>query len=123
MALPVQPNTTLDIYRNANDPPAAPDVAGVSGLLRPAYHAGSEASERTGGTAWTHVLLVDSSIDIRDGYVNGTPLAGAFDKVYVPDRNGTPFRVIFVELIRLKLAEHKRVYLQRAALSWPTEHL
>ena len=30
MALPITGNTTCDVYRSTNSPPAAPDVAGVS---------------------------------------------------------------------------------------------
>ena len=33
----LQSNTTCDIYRQMNSPPAAPDVAGVPILLIPAY--------------------------------------------------------------------------------------
>ena len=35
MPLPIAPNTTCDIYRVTNSPPAAPDVAGVRCYLGP----------------------------------------------------------------------------------------
>ena len=45
MTLPLPANTTCDIYRNANAPPAAPDVAGVSIALIAVYGQGLEEQE------------------------------------------------------------------------------
>jgi hypothetical protein len=44
--------------------------------------------------------------------------------VYLPDKNGTAFRVMFVERVNRGLAsDHKRVYLDRLLPTWPTNDL
>lgn len=124
MALPILPNTTCDIYRNNNAPPTAPDVAGVVAVLLPDWRGGQEAGERgSAWLGWTHLLLVEASVDIRDMYV-GTNGQSLQDVVYVPDQNGTRFNVVFVELVQRGLPSvHKRVFLDRLAPTWPTDEL
>jgi hypothetical protein len=52
------------------------------------------------------------------------PFGVNFDTVYVPDKTGTAFAVKFVELIdRGNALERKRVYLDRLAVTWPSENL
>ncbi len=75
-----------------------------------------ERIERT-GRRWTHIALANLSADIRDGYLTGDPnveTGGAavnWDTVYVPDQNGTPFVVIFVERVGYGTgSDYKRVY-------------
>jgi hypothetical protein len=127
-----QSNTTCDIYRNGNAPPAAPDVAGVKGFLVPDFASSHLAA--VGSTTWwrwTHILLVGTTVDIRDLYAGGTSTNGVEngtvswqDAVYVPDRNGTRFQVIFVERIyRGTNQDALRVYLQRQTPAWPTNNL
>ena len=125
MSLPLAPNTTCDIYRNSNIPPAAPDVAGVSCFLKGDWRGGQEAGDRpnSGGATWTHVMLVDVSVDIRDGYTGAMTLL-LQDAVYVPDKTGTRFVVVFIERVdRGTPHEHKRVFLDRLVPSWPTNNL
>ncbi|MCI0680681.1 MAG: hypothetical protein L0Y71_01140 [Gemmataceae bacterium] len=126
MALPIQPNTTCDIYRNGTAPPAAPAVAGVACYLQPDWRAGQDQGDRANlpaVLAWTHVLLMDTSVDVRDCYL-GSLTFGAQDMVYIPDQNGTPFRVIFIERVHRGRAEdHKRVYVDRQTPTWPTNEL
>ncbi len=125
MALPVSPNTTCDVYRNGNAPPAAPDVADVSGHLRPAFREGMSVNEYDMATpiAYTHVLLIDAAVDVRDAYV-GQRGHVQQDTVYIPDQDGTPFVVMFVERVNRGLAsEHKRLYLDRGLPTWPTNEL
>ncbi|MCI0456131.1 MAG: hypothetical protein L0Z62_04020 [Gemmataceae bacterium] len=125
MALPLPPNTTCDVYRNGNSPPSSPDVASVPGHLTPAFRAGMEINELalTQPICYTHVLLVDASTDIRDAYT-GQRIFMQQDTVYVPDQNGTAFRVMFVERVNRGLAsDHKRVYLDRLLPTWPTNDL
>jgi hypothetical protein len=49
------------------------------------------------------------------------------DSVYLPNQNGTPFYVVFIERVGKGTPfDHKRVYLQRCAgvvISWPTNDL
>jgi hypothetical protein len=118
-------NTTADIYRNANSPPSTPDVAGIRGLLQPDYAGGRRAHTNDPSKAWTHVLMVDLSTDIRDGWLTGVPLqAGLFDKVYIPDQNGTLFSVVFVERVGWDTPQDcKRVYLRREQVSYPTNEV
>lgn len=124
MSLPIQPNTTCDVYRYLNAPPAAPDGAGVPGLLLPDWRRGQEAGGRsTPWLTWTHVMLVDANVDIRDLYL-GVAATSLNDRVYVPDQSGTPFNVVFVELVQRGTPnEHKRVYLDRQQPAWPTNEL
>ena len=123
MALPIPPNTTCDIYRSGTAPPAAPSVAGVTCHLRPDWRGGQEQGDRTtvvSNLTWTHALLVDAAVDIRDAYTGGLS-ATTQDSVYVPDQNGTRFLVTFIERVfRGTPQDHKRVYLDRQTPSWPS---
>lgn len=123
MSLPLPANTTCDIYRNANSPPAAPDVAAVRAHLRPDFAQGREAGEGASDVAWTHVLLVETAVDVRDGW-QATGIFLGHDLVWVPDKNGTKFLVAFVERVgRGTPQDHKRVYLKRDTAPWPTNEL
>lgn len=123
MPLPVPANTTCDIFRNGAMPPLNPPaVADVPCFLKPDWRGGQEAGERSvSALAWTHVMLVDVSVDIRDGYIGGMSYA-AQDAVYIPDDTATKFNVIFIERVRTA-PEHKRVYLDRQGPTWPTNDL
>jgi hypothetical protein len=111
-------NVTCDVYRAGNAPPAAPDVVGLAGQLQPL---GWPASLASGSApACTHVLTVELSADVRDDFDAGV-FGGGADRVYVPDRTGTAFAVVFVERVgRGGPDDRKRVYLQRRAATWPT---
>lgn len=123
MSLPILPNATCDIYRTGNAPPAAPDVAAIACFLQANYRLGQETAERDSNQSWTHVMLLEVSVDIRDCYLGGGAL-GAQDTVYVPDQNGTPFKVVFIERVQRGTAhDHKRVYLDRQTPTWPTNEL
>ena len=68
-------------------------------------------------------MLIDVSVDLRDSYT-GQSLHMTQDAVYVPDKNGTRFRVIFIERVQRGTPhEHKRVYLDRHAPTWPSNEL
>src|SRR5947209_5377822 len=116
MAIPLLPNTTCDVYRTGNSPPAAPDVAGVRLFLRGNYAEGLEHGEGDAITfKYTDIALVNLGVDIRDDYSQGVQ-GGFQDNIYVPDRTGTKYKVIFVErALRGTGADHKKVYLQRAS--------
>jgi hypothetical protein len=124
MALPIPANSTCDIYRTGNRPPAAPDVAAVPCYLSCDWRGGQEAGDRNNATlTWTHVMLVDVSVDIRDAYT-GQSIFSQQDTVFVPDQSGTPFVVIFIERLQRGTAhEHKRVFLDRRTPTWPTNEL
>ncbi len=126
MSLPLLPNTTCDIYRNGHAPPAAPDVAGVACYLQADWRGGQEAGDRASVApmlAWTHVMLVETSVDVRDLYTGGLT-GSAQDTVYIPDKNGSPFKAVFVERVyRNQMQDHKRVYLDRQTPNWPTNEL
>jgi hypothetical protein len=129
MALPVS-NTTCDIYRNGNAPPSAPDVAAVKSYLAPDFVT-SHTAAITGTTVgrWTHTLLVPTGTDVRDAYNPGQLgvdgfAAGGNDWVYVPDRNGTKFAVLYVERLGRGMSQDcLRVFLQRQQPTWPTSQL
>lgn len=130
MPLPQTPNTTCDIYRSTSPPPpAAPDVAAVPCVLLPDFAGCHRAMGEGGGASgnelrWTHVLLVDVSVDIRDAYTGADDVGTTLDHVYVPDKDGTKFDVIFVERLGYTGdSDHKRAYLRRDTVSWPTNYL
>src|SRR5437660_278574 len=108
MAVPYT-NTTCDIYRNGNSPPAAPDVAGVPCALVPKGRS-TLTTDRM-----THVLLVGPTVDVRDAYRSGSQawMASVGDSVYVPDRNGVRYDVVLVRRVgRGTALDHKEAHLQ-----------
>src|SRR5262245_52287246 len=106
-------NATCDIYRSTNSPPAAPNVAGAQIFLKPVEVQGMEASEPADVKTWTHMAMIGPTVDIRDAWSHTGP-GGTEDTIYVPDKTGTGFQVIFVALVgRGEATEHKRVLLRR----------
>jgi hypothetical protein len=125
MPLPMAPNTTCDVYRNGTAPPSAPAVAGLPGYLTADYRRRLEAGEADGPSSqFTHILFVDADADVRDGMVNFAFNVLLHDDVYVPDQDGTRFRVVAVEILgKGQPGAVRRVYLDRHAPSWPTDEL
>jgi hypothetical protein len=126
MSIPFPTNTTCDIYRAGRQPPQTPDVAGVNCFLQADWSGGQEHGEGRSATEnYTHILYVDVAVDIRDAW--GPVSTTQQDTVYIPDKNGTPFYVIFVERVfRGTANDSKRAYLQRYPGTvgiWPTENL
>lgn len=124
MSLPTTANTTGDIYRSGVGPPAAPSVAGVACHLDANFARGLEVGESTAvANRFTHVILVDATVDVRDDYNLGA-VGVNLDSVYIPDKNGTAFKVIFVERkLKGTAQDHKKVYLLRQTVTWPSNNL
>jgi len=124
MSLPTTPNSTCDVYRAGHSPPASPDVAALPCILCGIYAEGLERGEGDSDSLkFTHKLLVDSTTDIRDSYNAGT-IGSSQDTIYVPDKTGTAFSVIFTEVVDLGMAwQHKRIFLVRLAPTYPTSNL
>jgi hypothetical protein len=122
--LPIPANVSFAIYRGGAFPPADPAATGVSGYLDGAYDAGLEHSEQTAGLRYTHLLIVDLAVDLRDDFFEFGAI-GQADRIYLPDAAGTPFDVVFVErLFRGTGPDVKRAYLQRRQpASWPSANL
>jgi hypothetical protein len=111
-------NTTCDIYRSGNAPPAAPDVPGVSCVLV----AKGQSSLTT--LYYTHVLLVSATTDIRDNFSSTFTPGPSCDTVYVPDRNGTQFQVLLVRRKgRGTGGDVKEALLLRTGVTYPTNDL
>jgi hypothetical protein len=116
MALAVK-NMTCDIYRTGRAPPQTPDVAGVQCFLI------AKGQSTLTTQAYTHVMLVDSSIDIRDDNATGnfTASGANADSLYVPNQNGSKFVVILVRRIgRGTALDQKQVLLKRTTVNWPS---
>jgi hypothetical protein len=129
MPLPITPNTTMDIYRSGNTPPSAPDVASVSAYMIPDF-ANAHQAQTTSSTTmrWTHVALVPTGIDIRDAYTGGgaagETLGSNADSIYIPDKTGTGWAVVFVQQIRNPGgSDFLKVFLLRQTPSWGTAGL
>lgn len=124
MALPIPANTTCVIYRAGQAPPSPPDVGPIACLLQADYAQGLDAGEGDGlDRKFTHVLWVEVSVDVRDDYSSGV-FGSNSDVVYVPDENGTAFAVRMVQRHgRGTPQDHKRVYLARKAVAWPSEEV
>jgi hypothetical protein len=109
-------NTTVDIYIDPNALPNPPDIAGVACHLAPDWRLGSQNAQGDPVWRWTHVMYCNIGVDIRDGW----PTAPA-NSVYMPNFNGTQFKVIFVETVnRGQGNTYLRVFLKRLDPAWPT---
>lgn len=114
-------NTTGDLYHLGNSPPAAPDLAALPLFLHGDYgrYRMETGASRPATLRFTHVALMDAGTDVRDGFSGGTT-GGNADAVYIPDRTGTRFDVVFVER---QPDGSRRVYLNRRAPAWPTNEV
>jgi hypothetical protein len=128
MNLNMVPNTTCDVYRTGNSPPAAPDVPALPINLQGRWEDGQ--AEGTSGASilgyprlFTHTAHFSLTDDVRDRFRGGVaPVAQ--DTIYVPDQNGTPFLVGFIERVtRFQPSDHYLIYLDRQAPTWPTNNL
>lgn len=115
MPLPMT-NTTVAIYRPGEAPPDPPAAADVAGLLRPTFRRGLHDGRLDDPNGrFSHVLLVQPTVDIRDGYDRGDVDAAAADVVIEAD--DVSYRVVFVERRnRGSPEDHLRVYLARKAV-------
>lgn len=106
-------NTTFDLYVPPNWLPGVPDFVALNGRLSDRFRTGSQLSQREGDfTLWNALLEVASDCPLRDGWPSGP-----FQYLFVPDKNGVPYRVRFVELVRPgRGAPFKRAYLERVGL-------
>ncbi|MBI3406938.1 MAG: hypothetical protein HY040_01095 [Planctomycetes bacterium] len=110
------PNTTCDIYRNNSTLSAA----GVACKIQSVFEHALKVDEHVNpAKKYSHILMVDYTVDIRDGYSYGIITAANQDKVYVPDASGTLFLVVFVQ----RENNVKRVYLKRQGVSWPSNEV
>ena len=109
------PNTTCDYFDNGHLPPTdSPDLAAVPIFLDGDFMRGNLG---IGNLRWTHLLQVGGNVEIlaADAPAN---------HVYVPNKEGTCFEIVFVEVLeRGKAASFKRVYLERKSITWPSEQL
>jgi len=122
MALPsALLNTTCDLYRPFSA--SSPLVTGI-----PCHLANDLAGGRVpggSGLTWTHYLLIDESVDVRDGCTrtagSNTLTYADGDKVIIPSGgSNTRYVVVWVEYVQRGLANaHKRVYLLRDQPTWP----
>jgi hypothetical protein len=123
MPLPIPPNVTFEVEDSLAIPPAY--TGPHRGYLRSDYRRSLEMGE--GETAedfrYTHTLDCELSVDVRDEYDAGVT-SGIIFRVFVPDRTGTEFEVLFVARIdRGSALDRKRCYLRRKGPAWPTEDI
>jgi hypothetical protein len=108
---PAPPNTTCDVYHLGNAPPSPPDVAGVPVFLQGRFR----NLKPIAAGVYTHVMHVALGTDVR---------STANEVVYIPDKNGTKFNVVFVQRVRAGGGnDYKEVYLNRQAVNWPSDNL
>jgi hypothetical protein len=107
MSFPIPSNTTCDVYKSGNAPPAAPDTAGLAVRLT------LRAVNLKQDIPYSHWADMPLATDIVGG-----------DSVYVPDKNGTQFKAQAFERIRSGGGgDYRRVYLMRQAVTWPSDNL
>lgn len=83
------------------------------------FQQGSESSEGDQSLRWTHVGYFESDVDLRDNYP-----AAPNSTLVVPTTGGTTFDIVFIELVnRGSPNAYKRVFLNREAVTWPTDQL
>jgi hypothetical protein len=113
MSLPMPPNVTFVVLRSGSPPSAA-----QAGFLASAYETGATG---VAGLRYTHMLLADPGVDIRDGFNDfGTPAAA--DQVAVPDTSGTMWDVVFIDRPQAgQTADVVRVFLCRRLPTYPTQ--
>ncbi len=117
MAMPLAPNTTCDIFRFDKSPPDDdPNEPGVRVHLTAEYAKGLEMGETRAKAdiKFTHIMLVEPDLDIRDDFKDLVPTVSQSDKVFIPDEDGTEYVVVHVNRQGKGTAtDHKRVYLRR----------
>jgi hypothetical protein len=115
MSLSIPPNVTFVVLRTGFAPSAA-----QPGFLDSAYEAGATG---VAGFRYTHVLLADPGVDVRDGFNDfGTPSAA--DQVAVPDASGSAWDVVFVDRPQAGMpSDVVRVFLCRRLPPYPTQEL
>ena len=89
---------------------------------------GLEAGEDSGAdevaSKFTHILLLEPDVYLEDGWSASAFSMPACSKVCIPDQDGTMFAVVFVEREHPGTpADHKKVYLCRVSVTWPTDEL
>jgi len=112
---------TCDIFRAGAGSAAATNVPCqlVPDFNRGRQHFSGEVN------AYTHYLIIDAAVDIRDGSTGiATNNPANADTVKIPGNgaaSAVSYTVIYVEYHnRGATGEHKRVYLNRGTPSWPT---
>jgi hypothetical protein len=109
------PNTTCDYFEDGHLPETdSPDLAAVPIFLDGDFMHGTLGIDKL---RWTHLLKVRANVEIlaADSPAN---------RVYVPNKDGTCFEIVFVEVLeRGKAGSFKRVYLERKSIIWPSEQL
>jgi len=109
------PNTTCDYFKDGHLPETdPPDLTAVPIFLDGDFMRGNLGIDKL---RWTHLLKVRANVEIlaADSPAN---------HVYVPNKEGTCFEIVFVEVLeRGKAASFKRVYLERKSITWPSEQL
>ena len=106
--------TPCDVHRPFGA--GAPTYANVPCRLVADFARGRAAGE--GGPAWTHLLVLDASADVRDGCTRGAGVADISyadgDEVRVPAGSGSRYAVVWVETVDAGTPrEFKRAYLVR----------
>jgi hypothetical protein len=109
------PNTTCDYFKDGHLPETdPPDLTAVPIFLDGDFMRGNLGIDKL---RWTHLLKVKANVEILAADL-------ATNHVYVPNKDGTCFEIVFVELLeRGKAASFKRVYLERKSITWPSEQL
>ena len=109
------PNTTCDYFEDGHLPETdSPDLAAVPIFLDGDFMRGNLG---IGNLRWTHLLKVKGNVEILAA-------DSATNHVYVPNKEGTCFEIVFVEVLeRGKAGSFKRVYLERKSITWPSEQL
>jgi hypothetical protein len=104
-------NQTADVYRSANSPPTAPDLAGLKILLEEVW-----ANIKPTNPAYTHTALFAVGNDVHDA-----------DKFYVPNNTAADVVIYTVQFVARRgkgtAGDLLVAYLSRTSATWPTQNL
>ena len=87
----------IDIYtNNGNFPPLSPGdlrASGVNALVTGVFNEGSRARINT-GFCYTHIIIVDTSVEIRDNYKGNSIAQSQQDYLGIPTGTTTGYWVV-----------------------------
>ncbi len=117
--------SSMDVFTNGTIPPPAGNkrTTGAAILVCGTFLEGSR-NRATAGFGYTHVILSDPNLEIRDGYTQDTtnPTSTAWDVLQIPSASSNYWVVIFSFVAEISGLGRRKIILadRRTPIgSWP----